>query len=73
MSDLKDKFENAKDKVKGEVNEAVGKITDNEEQELKGKMQSKKADLNKKVDDTKDNVVENINDAIDEHDRKKRR
>lgn len=73
MADLKDKAENLKDKVKGETNEAVGKITGNEEQELKGKIQSKKADMNKKIDDTKDDVVDNVNDAIDEHDRKKRR
>ena len=38
----------SKDKVIGEVKEAVGKVTGNEELELKGKIQSSKADLKDK-------------------------
>ena len=45
MTDLKDKLKNMKDKVTGETQEAVGKLTDNEELELKGKIQSAKADV----------------------------
>ena len=36
MSNLKDKFENAKDKVVGNTKEAVGKATGSEETELNG-------------------------------------
>lgn len=61
MADLKDKLENVKDKFIGEVNETVGKVTGNENQELKGKIQSKIADLDKDLDDRKENVVERIN------------
>ncbi|MBK5246254.1 MAG: CsbD family protein, partial [Peptostreptococcaceae bacterium] len=39
MSDSKYKLNNAKDKVLGEVKEAVGKVTGNEDLELKGKIQ----------------------------------
>ena len=45
MSDLKDKFENAKDKFIGKTKEALGKSTGSERTELEGKLQSKKADL----------------------------
>ena len=48
MSDLKDKLEHAKDKVLGKTKEAVGKSTGSEETELKGKLQSIKADLKEK-------------------------
>lgn len=65
MADLMEKFENAKDKFIGEVTEAVGKVTGNEEQELKGKIQSKIADLDKDFDNTKDNLVEKINEMWD--------
>lgn len=72
MSDLRDKFENARDKFIGEVTEAVGKVTGNEEQELKGKIQSKMADLDKDFDDSKDNLVEKINDMWDKKDEEKK-
>ena len=65
MSDLKNKFENAKDKVIGKTNEGIGKATGNEETELKGKLQYQKADLKQKVNNIKEKIVEKINDKLD--------
>ena len=47
-----------KDKIKGKVNEAVGKLTDDEKQELKGKEMT-------------DDVANKVNKKVDEHDRKR--
>ena len=66
MADLKDKMENAIDKIEGGLNEAAGKITGNKQLELKGKLQGSKADLEKKMN-VKDNIneiKENIADKI---------
>ncbi len=71
MSDLKKDFDHTKNKVAGEVKEAVGKITGNEQLELKGKMQSAKTDLKKdwnvkdKIEDIKENIAGKMNDRID--------
>lgn len=65
LTTSKGKLVNAKDKVVGEVKEAAGKVTGNEELELKGKIQSTKADVKKKAGDLKENVAEKINDIID--------
>lgn len=65
MTDSKDKVDYAKDKVAGEVKEAVGKITGNEELELKGKIQSSTADLKKKGEEVKEDIAGTINDIID--------
>ena len=65
MTDFKDKLVNAKDKIVGEVKEAVGKATGNEELELKGKLQSTKADFKEKVADIKDGIVDKVNDVYD--------
>ena len=65
MTDFKDKLVNAKDKIVGEVKEAVGKATGNEELELKGKLQSTKADFNEKVAEIKDGIVDKVNDVYD--------
>ncbi|MCX5780054.1 MAG: CsbD family protein [Firmicutes bacterium] len=65
MTDLKGKIDNAKDKIVGEVKEAVGKVTGNEELELKGKIQSAKPDLGDKVDEIKQGIAGKINDLID--------
>jgi len=54
MSNLKDKLENAKDKVLGKTKEALGNATGSEETELKGKLQSQKADLKEKFDNGKE-------------------
>ena len=66
MKDVKDKMDNAIDKITGELNETAGKITGNKQLELKGKLQASKADLEKKMD-VKDNIndiKENIADKI---------
>ena len=71
MTDSKYKLNNAKDKVLGEVKEAIGKVTGNEELELKGKIQSSKSDLKEKGIKIKKDIVESINDIIDEKGDKK--
>ena len=70
MSDFKDKFDNAKDKFMGKAKEAVGKSTGSQETELKGKLQSKKADVKEKFDDYKEKLAGKINDKLDEEDKK---
>ncbi|MBC7959332.1 MAG: CsbD family protein [Vallitaleaceae bacterium] len=71
MTKLKNTINNMTDKVKGESAEAVGKITGNQELELKGKMLSAKVDLKKKVGGLKEGLVEKINDKIDQHEEHK--
>ncbi len=68
MSDMKDKLKNTKDKVVGKVNETWGDITDDESQELKGKMQQRKAEAREDLEDAKDNVAKKVNDNLDRHD-----
>ena len=58
MSKFKRKFDHAKSKFSGEVKEAAGKLTGNEQLELKGKIQSTGADL-------KENVAEKIDKIFD--------
>jgi uncharacterized protein YjbJ (UPF0337 family) len=71
MSDLKNKVSIAKDKLLGETKETVGKVSGNEELELKGKIQSSKADFRKKLDigdkveELKEGIAAKINDSID--------
>lgn len=60
MSKFKRKFDFAKDKFSGEVKEAAGKVTGNEQLELKGKIQSAGADLKNKVGDIKEDIVKKI-------------
>ncbi len=71
MTDTKDKLINKKDKILGEVKETVGKVTGNEDLELKGKIQSSKSDLLEKGRKTKEDIAESINDIIDEKGDKK--
>lgn len=59
-----------KDQIKGKVNEAVGKLTDDEKQELKGKAQQKVGDAKEKGKEATDNLADKVNKKIDEHDRK---
>ena len=66
MSDSKKKLENAKDKIIGEVKEAAGKITGNEELELRGKIQSSKSDVKEKAGEIKEGITEKINNVMDE-------
>ena len=65
MTKLKGEIENAKDKIVGEVKEATGKVTGNEELELEGKIQSAKSDVKKKAGEIKVGITEKINDIID--------
>jgi len=62
MTDSKGKSKNAKDKIVGGVKEAVGKVTGNEELELKGKIQSTKGDIGDKVDEIKEGIAGKTND-----------
>jgi len=77
MNNKKDTFNNTKEKVTGEVKEAVGKITGNEQLELQGKIQSSKADFKKKtnlhnnVEGVKEGIAGKINDMMDKQDAKK--
>jgi len=77
MDTNKDDFNNTKEKIAGKVKEAAGKITGNEQLELKGKIQSSKADFKKKtsvhrnVNNIKESIAGKINDIIDKKDIKK--
>ncbi|MBC3901119.1 CsbD family protein [Acetobacterium malicum] len=78
MTNTKGKIESTKDKFVGGVKETVGKATSNEELELKGKIQSEKGELEgkataagDKVDDLKEDIAGNINDAIDHNEQNK--
>lgn len=78
MNTKKDTFNNSKEKITGEVKEAAGKITGNQQLELKGKIQSSKADFKKKtnlhnnVNKVKEGVAEKVNDMIDKNEAKKK-
>lgn len=67
------KLKAMKDKVVGSVKEATGKVTENEELELKGKIQqgvgeAREAadDVADKARDVKDDVLDSVNKKIDE-------
>ena len=64
MPNLNNKVENVKDKVVGKIKETAGKVTDNQEIELKGKLQYQKGDLKEKLDQVKDNIAEKVNSTI---------
>lgn len=71
---MNNELENGKDKLVGKVKETTGKVTGNEELELKGKLQAMKADIGNKMEDMKEDVLEKVNDFIDkvkEHKRDK--
>lgn len=71
MGDSKHKIENTKDQVVGRAKEEFGNATNNEELELKGKIQSSAADVKKNADDMKENVAGRVNDFIDDKKHKK--
>lgn len=79
MSNSKKNFDYGKDKFSGKVKEAAGKVTGNEQLELKGKIQSAKADFKKKtnvadrIEDIKDDIAKGINDNIDKNKKNNRR
>ena len=78
MNTKKDSFNNTKEKFTGEVKEAAGRITGNEQLELKGKIQSSKADLKKRtnlhdnVNEVKEGIAGKINDMLDKKDARKK-
>ena len=67
MNKLGKEADHTKNKVVGEVKEAAGKSTGSEKMESKGRVQSSKADLNKKMnaadkmDDKKENNAKHKN------------
>jgi len=73
MTDSKNKIKNAKDKISGEIKEVIGKITDNEQLELEGKIQSAASDLKEKtniankVNEIKEDFAGKINDILDKN------
>ena len=67
MTDSKCKIENAKNKIAGEVKEASGKVTNNEELELKGKIQSSTSDVKENTGEIKEGIAGKINDTIDKN------
>lgn len=60
------KFKEMKDKVVGKVKEEAGKLTDNEELELKGKVQQGVGKVREAVEDVKDDVLDKVNETIDD-------
>ena len=62
---LKNELKNGTDKIIGKVKETTGKILDDDELELKGKLQSIKANIGSKLEDMKEEVLEKTNDLID--------
>lgn len=50
------------DKLSGKTKEVVGKVTNNKELEVKGKIQSTKADIDQKATDLKNDVSKKIKD-----------
>ncbi|MBN2558565.1 MAG: CsbD family protein [Clostridia bacterium] len=79
MGDFKKDLDHAKNKAAGEAKEAVGKATGNEQLELKGKIQSAKADFKKSLDagakmkNAKEKIAGKINDGIDKNKKKKKK
>jgi uncharacterized protein YjbJ (UPF0337 family) len=75
MSQLKRDLDHAKNKLAGGAKEAAGKVTGNEQLELKGKIQSSKADLKKntsvanKIENVKEKIAGSINNSIDKNKR----
>lgn len=71
MNKFKNDLDHTKNKIAGEIKEAAGRISGNEQLELKGKIQSTKADLKKnvniadRIEDIKENIAESINKRID--------
>jgi uncharacterized protein YjbJ (UPF0337 family) len=61
-----DKFEAAKDKVKGKVNETVGDATDDHSREMKGKAQQVEGEAKDTVADAKAHLNEDADRATDD-------
>jgi uncharacterized protein YjbJ (UPF0337 family) len=66
MNDFKNNVKNTKDQVVGRVKEKFGDVTNNEELELKGKIQSVTADAKKNAAELKAKAEKKINDFLDD-------
>ncbi len=64
MSD--NKVKEIKDKVVGKVKEETGKLTGNEELEIKGKIQQGIGKAREVAEDVKDNVLDKVKDVVDD-------
>lgn len=58
-------IKNEKDKTMGKVKESLGKVLDDNEMELKGKMQTMKGNVANKFDGIKEGVLNKTNDILD--------
>ena len=58
-----------KDKIKGKVNEVVGKVTDDKSKELKGKVQQKAGEAKEKGKEVADNIAKDVNDRFEKDDK----
>ena len=61
MSDLKKRVVNAGDKVAGATKASVGKVTGDKNLEMKGNLQSAKADIKTGILDVKNDIKKSIN------------
>lgn len=59
------KIDNKLDRIEGKIKETVGKVTDSEDLELKGKLKVIKSDMTTKGEALKENVQAKANDFID--------
>lgn len=75
MSKMEKNLDHGKNKIVGGIKEAAGKMTGNETLELKGKIQSAKADLKRnmtsstKLENVKENIAGSINNMLDKNER----
>lgn len=75
MSKMEKNLDHGKNKIVGGIKEAAGKITGNETLELKGKIQSAKADLKRNMtssttlENVKENIAGSINNMLDKNER----
>ena len=61
MEEIKD----TKDNVVGKLKEATGKLTDNDQLELSGKLQTWKSQVGDKITETKEEAAEKVNEVIE--------
>lgn len=59
------KIDNKLDRIEGKIKETVGKVTNSEDLELKGKLKVIKSDMMSKGEELKENVQAKANDFID--------
>lgn len=60
-----EEIKNAKDNVSGTVKETAGRMTENEDLELKGKLQTMKSQIGNKMEGMKEEMAEKANNFID--------